>query len=94
MTGWRNIMAVIVTGWPGVVAIIVAVLFLHYAFGWSLLRAAIGGISIWGALALLLRREIMSKSYYNQGKSLYHREAYAEAETSYRTAIKLNHKHA
>lgn len=51
MTGWFLIGRV-VTGWLGVVAIVVAVLFLRYGFGWSLLAAGIAGISMWGALAL------------------------------------------
>lgn len=92
MTGWRNNMAIIVTGWPGVIAIVVVVLFFHYGLGLSLLGAGIVGILVWGAVALFLRREIRSKAYYNQGRSLYERRAYAEAETNYRKAIELNPK--
>lgn len=94
MTGWRNIMAIFVTTWPSIIAIVVTALFLHYGMGWRSLGAGIVPILAWGAVALFLRREIKSKAYYNRGKVLYERGAYAEAETNYRKAIELNPRNA
>jgi tetratricopeptide (TPR) repeat protein len=92
--GWRNIIAIYVTSSQGVGAIVVVVLFLHYAFEWDFLDAGIVGILFWGAVALFLRGEIIAKSYYNQGRALYERRAYAEAEASYREAIRWDYDNA
>jgi tetratricopeptide (TPR) repeat protein len=72
----------------------VAVLFLHYALAWGFPAAGIGGVLLWGAVALFLRREIKGRSYYNQGRAQYERRAYAEAEASYAEAIRLNYDNA